>query len=586
MKYRVTARRVYWRWLGEVELAGGPTLRMSGDAARWLRQGDEVNLRLRGGVGGGVLEGDEYALDCAGRVCWPLFSHEVRHVRSGRFAKELYGYDLRIREASAEKDYEAMASLESYNFTRSQRAASCWRCPDGSLLRADEKPRCQGSWGRLLELAGSTPASRFLLLEILGKSGAKPVAYLRLDPPLPVMYRRLAGGVSAGIREAVFPKDWFGPTLDPKALQPRGRSRGESIQEMLDGMSVAAARIGRLLVHPKFRSEGLGLRLLRSAVAWVQERAVSDGRRDKQILTVVAEVARLHPVFEKAGFRYLWDTASGKPLLAYPLGREAESLTKRFLQSDPYAIEHGGRLFRSRYRPVSRMKESLHFSNVDKTLASEITADALVAEVRRVLGVFGAAQPRLERALLRNVKLRIEPGGVTLLRGSDEAAKTAILRLLWDELPDSGWVDTPPGRVEAYLPGVAEPALGDEPILQRAARRLKDSAAAVEVLCRMGLADAMLWRMAAEQLSAGDQERFRLALMLAARPQLLLLGDFAAHLSDAAARRLARSLAFFARQAGITLVVSSKRKGAWLGLEPDKVIHVNHGAIRTEKTRR
>ncbi|HHO57722.1 MAG TPA: ATP-binding cassette domain-containing protein, partial [Oceanithermus profundus] len=109
-----------------------------------------------------------------------------------------------------------------------------------------------------------------------------------------------------------------------------------------------------------------------------------------------------------------------------------------------------------------------------------------------------------------------------------------------------------------------------------------DVPAAAELLGRMGLADAVLWRALPDQLSTGQRERFLLALLLAGRPDLLLVDEFAAHLDGPNARRLARALARLAREAGITLVVSSHREEVRAALEPDRIVYVGYGSVWSE----
>ena len=583
MDYRVAARRVYWRWFGEVDLASGPTLRMSGDAARWLRAGDAVSLRIRGGATGNVLDADAYTLLRGGTVLWPAFARREEHPRPGVHARALYAYRLHVREAQFERDYEAIAELERLH-QASERAVASWRCPDGRRVRASARPRCKQGEGRLLDVRGSTPASRFLVMELLERLPFEPqvVAYLRLDPPLPSMHRRGPAGMERRIRERVFPQDWFHPTFDPKDVRPEGRAWEEAAQEALNRVEAGAARIARIVVHPEYRSEGLGSRLVRAALAWVAERALPDGRRPKQLLGAVAQAARYHPFFERVGFRYLWDTASGRPYLVYPLTDEAARRTRTFLQSDPVASGHHGRLYRSHYPRVTGLTGPVVFHGVDKSHTNEVDLEGLVPEVRNALEAFGAQRRRLERPLLRGVKLRLEPGSVHLLWGANEEGKTAFLRLLWDEMPDAGWVDVPEGRVEAYLPGLIEPEPGDEVILERVARRLRNVEAAVELLSRLGLADALLWRSPPERLSAGQRERLRLALLLAARPDLLLIDGLGAHLDGPGARRVARALSKLVREAGITLIAGSRHEEVRAALEPDRVIYVGYESVWSE----
>ncbi|WP_228546741.1 hypothetical protein [Hyperthermus butylicus] len=46
-------------------------------------------------------------------------------------------------------------------------------------------------------------------------------------------------------------------------------------------------------------------------------------KRAKHVVETIAQMARYNPFFEKAGFYYMWDTASSRPVLMYPLTEEA-----------------------------------------------------------------------------------------------------------------------------------------------------------------------------------------------------------------------------------------------------------------------
>jgi len=583
MNYRIRARRFYWRWYGELDLADGPTLRLSGDVARWLRPGDEVQLQPTGDPLLPVLAPEEFTLLRRGTPVWPPFSEEVIHRRDGVYTRSLFERRLRLREASREEDFEAVAALERYHGINEGRSLAIWRCPDGARIRADERPVCQAGSGRLLQIRGSTPASRFLLLEAVAPDPGEPrlLGYLRIDPPLPVMLRRSPGGVQREIREAVFPPDWFRPTFDLKQVAPAGRSWQESAQELLDRVETGAARIGRILIHPEYRSQGLGSLLAHGGLQWTAERSLPDGRRQKHLLGCTAGAARHHPFLEKAGFRYLWDTASGRPLLAAPLTDAAVGRLRRFLQNDPQAREHGGRLYRPAYPRASGLSGPILFREAEKSLAAELGASN---ETMAVLGAFGAAR-KLRRRILPPVSLRIRPATINLLTGSNEAGKHALIRLLWDEMPDGGWVDVPPDRVAAFIPGVSGSESEEETVFANLTRRLESAPAAVELLGRLGLADPIFWQATPDQLPASQRERYFLALLLAGRPDLLLLDDFAARQSPAGGRNLSIALSRLAREAGITLVVSSPCPGVPEALEPDVLIHVGYDTVHTEQLR-
>ncbi len=434
---RVLGRRVYWRWYGEVLLEGGVTLRMTGDVAKWLRPGDRVRLRTE--FKKPVLGFDEYALEGAFPL-WPPFAKTLEHVRESPLGGEAYRYRLRVREATYEGDFEAIAELEQFHYASEKEVVALWVCTQcHKTLLANAKPLCDcGGEARLKEIRGSTPASRFLVLELVERLPFEPriLGYLRLDPPIPRMHRRIPGGVERNIRERIFPEDWFHPTFEG----------GREWESALDRVRTAASRIARVVVHPDYRSEGLGALLVELALAWVKERAVPEGRREKHLVYTVAQMARYHPFFEKAGFRYLFDTASGRPVLAYPLTEEAEYYLERFLKEDPYARAHGGRLFVSRFGRVQGLSGPIRLVRVRKSYRSHLELSDLSPEVQETLAAFGVRARVLERAILREADLEVPPGSVVALAGASGAGKTTLLRLLLGEPPDGGEVEVPTAR--------------------------------------------------------------------------------------------------------------------------------------------
>lgn len=69
-----------------------------------------------------------------------------------------------------------------------------------------------------------------------------------------------------------------------------------------------------------------------------------------------------------------------------------------------------------------------------------------------------------------------------------------------------------------------------ESIWEHVYRKIGDLNAAVEVLNRSGLSDAVLYRVKFSELSTGQKERAKIASLLTGKPNLLLIDEFAAHL--------------------------------------------------------
>ena len=555
-------------------------MRLTGDVARWVRPGEAVDVVADGDAA--VLEGSGFRLRRDGVLLWPPWRRTVRHPRVGWAGTELYAYALVAREAAVEADYEAIAELEQFHYADENEAVALWRCDlCGAVTSANTKPRCPcGGTPRLLEIRGSTPASRFLVLELAERLPFEPpwLGYVRADPPLPRMHRRTAAGIERHIRERVFPpRRWHPAFALEEAVPPEDWAA--AVDRALARTNTAAARIARVVVHPDYRADGLGARLAELALRWIATRRVPEMRRRKQIVETVAQMARYHPFFERVGFRYAWETASGRPVLFYPLTASARRRLEAFLATDPESCQHGGRLYRPRYGRVPGLAGPLRLRGVGKTYASELDLAAVPPVVRSVVEAFGVQRRRLERAVLRDVDLDVPPSAVLVLWGASGAGKTTLLRLLRGDPPDVGTVERPAGRVVAWIPGEAEPALEEAPVLAQIHAWVGDVVAALEVLNRVGLADAVLYRARPRELSTGQRERFRLALALAQRPDLLLLDEFAAHLDGPTAQRVARGLGRFVRKTGIALVCATHRAEVLRALEPDAIVFVGYGSV-------
>ncbi|MBO9350663.1 MAG: ATP-binding cassette domain-containing protein [Thermomicrobium sp.] len=110
-------------------------------------------------------------------------------------------------------------------------------------------------------------------------------------------------------------------------------------------------------------------------------------------------------------------------------------------------------------------------------------------------------------------------------------------------------------------------------------RRNRRCSPAMELLNAVGLSDAVVWRARPHELSTGQRERARLALLLAESPNLVLLDEFAAHLDPALAGRVARKVGTLLRRLAITAVIATHRPEVVGALQPDRLLVVGYGGV-------
>ena len=327
----------------------------------------------------------------------------------------------------------------------------------------------------------------------------------------------------------------------------------------------------------------------RVILKWIRERRVPEMKKPKHVVETIAQMARYHPFFEKVGFKYLWDTASGRPALFYPLTKEAEERIEWFLKKDPYASKHGGRLYKPRYGGITSLSGPIKLENVTKMYESILDIANLEEKLANVLKAFGVTRRRVQRFVLRGVNLEIEPGDVVAVVGVSGAGKTTLLRMILGAtlgikegkyVPDNGVVKVPSNvRVAALLPGEIEPKFGEESLLEHMYRKLGDEVASIEVLNISGLTDAVFYRARFMELSTGQKERAKIASLLAERPNLMVIDEFTAHLDVLTAQRVARKLSQIVRQHNITLIVATNRPEVLKALSPTKIVYVGYGNI-------
>lgn len=583
---------------------------MTGTVAQWFWPGEEVLVELLPGADPQNLSFDSYRLwrlvEDEPLLVWPLYRAVFNLERTSPLSGNvLYRYRVEAREAGLESDYEAIVELEQHHYAAEEELLARWWCPeDRTVQEANARPLCPrcGRPMRFWDLVDATRAARFLVLTLEEREPYEPkyIGYVRIDPPLPLVHRRLPDGqVQPHIRQEIFPGEWYEPAFWPEKLVQELKARDpdrsslelwwEAQGQALSRCATQAARLARVVIHPDYRAEGLGRLALEAAVAWIRERRIPEMRKPKEVLETVAQMARYNPFMERAGFRYIGDTASGRPFLVLPLTPNAEKCVRQFLRTDPLGKKHKGRLYHPAFPAVESLSGPIRIHRLSWRYENVLDISHMAEPVQEVLSAFGVRRRAIQRVIFRNLSLTIEPKSIVALVGASGAGKSTLLRLLWtaavgDEKilsrRQSGTIEMPENaRPAVYLPGELEPKFGRAPILEVIYELTNDVTMAIEILNVTGIADVVLYRARFSELSTGQKERARLAYLLAQRPNLLLLDEFGAHLDPPAATRVARKVADLCREKGITLVLATHRPEVVRALTPDRVLLVGRGGV-------
>jgi ABC-type lipoprotein export system ATPase subunit/ribosomal protein S18 acetylase RimI-like enzyme len=119
---------------------------------------------------------------------------------------------------------------------------------------------------------------------------------------------------------------------------PRSRLFGWTTTDQRVGNANRVVRIARVVVHPEYRGLGIGVELVRAAMAYSREYWNVQGQRPWLVETV-AEMSRYHPVFEKAGMIPFGETAGSKGSIFVPKSKLRSGQGPGFYRASIYRIK-------------------------------------------------------------------------------------------------------------------------------------------------------------------------------------------------------------------------------------------------------
>jgi len=194
--------------------------------------------------------------------------------------------------------------------------------------------------------------------------------------------------------------------------------------------------------------------------------------------------------------------------------------------------------------------------SISKTFKWRGTVTGKVASVCRM---FGLTLCRLtEQRFTLACRLEIDAGDIVYLTGPSGAGKSVLLAELQKAVPAGDRINL----AEIPLPS-------DRTLIDCIEAGLAES---LRFLSVAGLNDCFCILNQPDNLSAGQQYRFRLAMALAAGKKLVFADEFCSELDSVTAAVISYRLQRFAKRTGTTFILASSRDDILLDLAPDVLV--------------
>jgi ABC-type lipoprotein export system ATPase subunit/GNAT superfamily N-acetyltransferase len=361
-------------------------------------------------------------------------------------------------------------------------------------------------------------------------------------------------------------------------------------------------RIPRIVVHPEYRGMGLGTLMAKHLVEYVRGHWDIAGYAPI-LVEVIAAMMDYHHFFESAGFIHFGDTKgykgkklqpqygngafearenienyrfledqSPKPYLIFPLTPEVEKLIKE--KTSNIISEPEIKLA----KPL--LRRSIVLKNVSVTYKAR---NGLTKRSAIVKDVFGIDETQMFGQVINEFSLSIDPGDVVLFTGASGSGKSTIIKLLTqpkhklkNSMDISGIIEGVRGYKRSNLVGLLSNQWDDNlPLIDQVGDSL---AGAINLLNKVGLAEAHLYLKRPTEISEGQKYRFAVSLLCSSKKPIWVADEFASTLDPETAAIVARGLRRMANQFGATLILAAPHIDSFVeSLLPNTIVRLSWG---------
>jgi ABC-type transport system involved in cytochrome c biogenesis ATPase subunit/GNAT superfamily N-acetyltransferase len=220
-----------------------------------------------------------------------------------------------------------------------------------------------------------------------------------------------------------------------------------------------------------------------------------------------------------------------------------------------------------------RRKSQLRLRELEVWVDHELSLSAFV---RLAMDSFGIESARLRTRLFGPFDIELAAGNILLVTGSSGAGKSILLDAICGK---TGQGLVLRGRIERGGKRAAElhPLPQDVPLLQYFGERY-GAERAFDVLCRVGLSEAMVFIKPFSMLSMGQRYRAMLADLLLSGADIWVIDEFCSNLDPVTASVISNQIRRLAKRHGISLIVAAANVSHFIhDLAPERILVVRTG---------